>query len=41
MLHAFQLAFIHPRTGKRVSFEAKQPEDFRSALSALRGIEQG
>jgi 23S rRNA pseudouridine1911/1915/1917 synthase len=41
MLHAFQLAFIHPRTGKRVSFEAKQPEDFRDALSALRGIEQG
>ena len=28
MLHAFQLAFIHPRSGKRVYFEAPFPEDF-------------
>jgi 23S rRNA pseudouridine1911/1915/1917 synthase len=41
MLHAFQLSFIHPRSGKRVSFEAKEPEDFRDALSALRGIPGG
>ena len=36
MLHAFQLAFIHPRTGKRLSFEAPRPEDFEDALVALR-----
>jgi len=35
MLHAFQLSFIHPRTGKRLSSEAKEPEDFRDALLAL------
>jgi 23S rRNA pseudouridine1911/1915/1917 synthase len=35
MLHAYQLAFIHPRTAKRLSFEAPRPEDFRDALSAL------
>jgi 23S rRNA pseudouridine1911/1915/1917 synthase len=36
MLHAFQLAFIHPRTGKRLSLEAPRPEDFIDALDALR-----
>jgi len=36
MLHSCQLAFIHPRTGKRVSFEAPPPEDFLDALAALR-----
>ena len=36
MLHAFQLAFIHPRTGKRMHFEAPPPEDFADALAALR-----
>ena len=36
MLHAFRLGFIHPRTGKRVSFEAALPADFVDALSALR-----
>jgi 23S rRNA pseudouridine1911/1915/1917 synthase len=37
MLHAFQLAFLHPRTGRRVSFEAPRPADFLEALAALRG----
>jgi 23S rRNA pseudouridine1911/1915/1917 synthase len=37
MLHARRLAFIHPRTAKRLSFEAPLPEDFRDALAALRG----
>jgi 23S rRNA pseudouridine1911/1915/1917 synthase len=37
MLHAFQLSFIHPRSGKRLVFEAPQPADFVDALSALRG----
>ncbi len=36
MLHAFQLAFTHPSTGKRLNFTAPLPEDFLDALSALR-----
>ena len=36
MLHACQLSFIHPRTAKRLSFEAPRPEDFQDALAALR-----
>jgi len=36
MLHAFQLAFIHPRSGKRVHFEAPLPKDFEDMVKALR-----
>jgi 23S rRNA pseudouridine1911/1915/1917 synthase len=36
MLHSYRLAFIHPRTAKRLSFEAPRPEDFLDALAALR-----
>jgi 23S rRNA pseudouridine1911/1915/1917 synthase len=36
MLHARQLAFAHPRTEKRMNFEAPLPEDFQEALEALR-----
>jgi 23S rRNA pseudouridine1911/1915/1917 synthase len=36
MLHAHTLAFKHPRTGKRMSFEAPPPADFKEALAALR-----
>jgi 23S rRNA pseudouridine1911/1915/1917 synthase len=36
MLHAFQLAFIHPRTGKKLSSEAPRPPDFEDLLKALR-----
>lgn len=36
MLHAFRLAFIHPRSGKRVHFEAPLPKDFEDILKALR-----
>jgi 23S rRNA pseudouridine1911/1915/1917 synthase len=36
MLHAGRLSFIHPRTGRRVNFEAPRPTDFLEALSALR-----
>lgn len=36
MLHAFELAFMHPRTGRPLSFQAPLPEDFLDALSALR-----
>jgi 23S rRNA pseudouridine1911/1915/1917 synthase len=41
MLHAFRLAFIHPRTAKRMSFEAPRPEDFLDALVALRTGQPG
>ncbi len=36
-LHAWKLAFLHPRTGKLVQFEAPLPEDFRLLLESLRG----
>jgi 23S rRNA pseudouridine1911/1915/1917 synthase len=36
MLHAFQLSFIHPRSGRRMRFEAPRPADLRDALEALR-----
>ncbi len=35
-LHAVRLAFDHPRTGRRVSFEAPLPADLRRALDVLR-----
>jgi 23S rRNA pseudouridine1911/1915/1917 synthase len=41
MLHAFQLSFIHPRTGRRMGFEAPHPADFLDALAALGGPERG
>lgn len=37
MLHAFRLAFGHPRTEKRLQFEAPWPEDFAEAVERLRG----
>ena len=39
MLHAFSLAFDHPRTGEPLRFEAPLPEDFRRGLKAG-GIEE-
>jgi 23S rRNA pseudouridine1911/1915/1917 synthase len=36
MLHARKLAFIHPRTEKKMSFEAPLPKDFLTALKFLR-----
>ena len=36
MLHARELAFLHPRTKKPMSFAAPWPEDFRAALKFLR-----
>jgi 23S rRNA pseudouridine1911/1915/1917 synthase len=36
MLHAHELGFTHPRTGKQVSFKAPLPADFEEALRALR-----
>jgi 23S rRNA pseudouridine1911/1915/1917 synthase len=36
MLHAWRLAFRHPRTGARLEIEAPIPPDFAAALAALR-----
>jgi 23S rRNA pseudouridine1911/1915/1917 synthase len=36
MLHAWKLAFVHPRMGQRRRFEAPPPEDLQHALAALR-----
>jgi len=38
-LHARLLAFEHPTSGERVTFEVAPPEDFGRALEALRGRE--
>ena len=35
MLHARLLGFVHPRTGKPVSFEREPPEDFRALARKL------
>jgi 23S rRNA pseudouridine1911/1915/1917 synthase len=35
-LHAWKLAFVHPRSGAPQSFEAPLPEDFRALLESLR-----
>jgi len=36
MLHAKKLSFVHPKTGRKKTFEAPLPEDFQKALEALR-----
>lgn len=36
LLHAAHLAFLHPRTGRRIEFDAPLPRDFERALAALR-----
>lgn len=36
MLHAYELGFVHPRTGKKLKFTATTPADFKDALKALR-----
>ncbi len=35
MLHASQISFTHPKTGKKVKCAAPWPKDFRATLSAL------
>jgi 23S rRNA pseudouridine1911/1915/1917 synthase len=35
MLHAAELAFVHPRTGAEVSFSAAIPEDMAAVLAGL------
>lgn len=36
MLHARVLGFVHPRTGRRMSFEREAPDDFRAMIESLR-----
>ncbi len=38
MLHAEKLSFSHPKTNKRMRFEAPLPKDFQTALAQLRDI---
>lgn len=35
-LHAWQLGFFHPTTGKRMDFTAEPPEDFQAMVERLR-----
>jgi 23S rRNA pseudouridine1911/1915/1917 synthase len=35
LLHAYRLTFVHPRTGKEVSFEAPLPDYFADLLKKL------
>ena len=35
MLHALSLSFYHPRTGEKVKFIAKIPQDFKEAIQKL------
>ena len=35
MLHSSKLEFIHPRTGKKVEFEADLPDYFKEVLTKL------
>jgi 23S rRNA pseudouridine1911/1915/1917 synthase len=37
MLHAFKLAFVHPRTARQLAVEAPVPTDFLAAAEILRG----
>ncbi len=37
-LHAWRLAFAHPRTGKALHFEAPLPADLEAALASLRAL---
>jgi 23S rRNA pseudouridine1911/1915/1917 synthase len=41
MLHAFHLAFHHPRRNERLAFEAPWPADFAKAVDVLRSRQSG
>ena len=42
LLHARELGFEHPRTGRAMQFRLEPPEDFETALAALRaGVHAG
>lgn len=40
-LHAALLGFVHPTSGKKVSFRSELPEDMARALDALRALGRG
>jgi hypothetical protein len=40
MLHAHKLAFLHPQTGRKLSFKAPRPRDFQDAVKFL-AMERG
>ncbi len=40
-LHAWRLAFVHPRTGARLEFSAPLPEELERVLDALRRTHRG
>ena len=35
MLHSWKLAFIHPYSGRKISFSAELPDDFKKTISLL------
>jgi 23S rRNA pseudouridine1911/1915/1917 synthase len=36
-LHAAELEFVHPRSGKSLSLQAEMPEELQGLLEQLRG----
>ncbi len=40
LLHAYRLSFVHPRTGKVMTFEAKLPSYFENYMKKLKKIDQ-
>ncbi|MBT8272592.1 MAG: RNA pseudouridine synthase, partial [Bacteroidia bacterium] len=36
-LHARTLGFVHPKTGKQLSFNSELPDDFRECIEKWRG----
>jgi 23S rRNA pseudouridine1911/1915/1917 synthase len=41
MLHAWQLRFVHPKTGRHVSFESAVPADMQALIDACRSCPGG
>ena len=41
MLHSWRLSVTHPKTGKRMVFEAPLPDDMKMLLASLRGHTRG
>jgi 23S rRNA pseudouridine1911/1915/1917 synthase len=41
MLHAAELGFVHPVTGKELRFESPLPRDIRDVLARLRKAQAG
>jgi 23S rRNA pseudouridine1911/1915/1917 synthase len=39
-LHAWKLEFLHPRTGRRMFFEATQPTDLRRLIEHYRKVDK-